>query len=149
MDCNRFNENIFSYLEGSITPGMRKEMDEHLLSCHGCPVIMDGFSSEIAVIEEKKTAEPSPFISTRIMQRIESEHLSGTRAGRPAFSLYSRPVLATLIIFIGIVIGFSLGFIGNSAYTSGQKREARLEQIKAELSISDVAAGTETFFINN
>ena len=85
---------------GSVTP----EADQHLRSCQPCAAKLQEFRQTMALLDEWKAPEPSPYFDTRLYARRREEN-----AGRSAGWLLwlRRPVLA-LSLTIMMVVGISL-----------------------------------------
>jgi predicted anti-sigma-YlaC factor YlaD len=75
MECNRFQDLVTDYLEGTVSPRLRAECASHRLICRDCRDLYDSVRATVRTLNECGDAEiPSPAALT---ERI----ISATRAG--------------------------------------------------------------------
>ena len=72
MDCSFIKKNLFAILENTLSPVDQVEADLHIKSCPECSLVNTEFQETMALIIHDKSKEINPFMSTRIIQRIES-----------------------------------------------------------------------------
>ena len=85
---------------GSVTP----EVDQHLRSCAPCAAKLEDFRQTMALLDEWKAPEPSPYFDTRLAARMREEKAKQSAGW---MQWLRRPVLA-LSLTIMVVVGVSL-----------------------------------------
>lgn len=90
MNCNEVRENLMDVLaEEQGNP----EVLAHLRECGSCSQELDGLRSTMALLDEWKAPEPSPYFLTRLQAHVRDEQKkSPARAGLMAW--LRRPMLA-------------------------------------------------------
>jgi hypothetical protein len=102
MKCNEIYE-IMPDLAAGLSP-LTPELDQHLRACGPCSEKLQEFRQTMALLDEWKAPEPSPFFDTRFQARLREEQ-SRTKVGW--LQWVRRPALA-LSLTIMMVIGISL-----------------------------------------
>lgn len=70
MNCNDVRENLMDVLaEGQTTP----EVLAHLRECGACSQELDGLRKTMALLDEWKVPEPSPYFLTRMQAHLREE----------------------------------------------------------------------------
>ena len=132
MDCKEFQDYLFAYAEGELSPDERHAMQGHARSCRSCSRLLEGFRVMEATIQKEREMEPNPFAATRILQYLENED---RRRNRQALSVL-RPIALALALFLALSIGFIIGNHGLSRterVSSGQE----IESLRTDLYIAD------------
>jgi hypothetical protein len=149
MDCTFVRSNLFSYQEQQLSAKERINFEDHLLSCGECSLIVSEFKSVTSLINEKKSVEPSPFIRTRILQRIESQLREPVNEANPFTQRILKPISLSLVLLIAIVIGFSIGKQKEIRLSNTNNHQNDLQSMKTELNIPDFIDEDKTFFDNH
>ncbi len=117
MNCEFCREEIDKYLEDSLPEGRRQQFENHLGTCAGCSEILRMLKIADLVMSDEKRIEPNPFLSTRIMAKLDEKELE-----KP-FSVFKtitgrifRPVLITVAIAVSIVLGIGIGNLSTAEY---------------------------------
>jgi anti-sigma factor RsiW len=99
MKCNEILELMPDLAAGlsAATP----EVEKHLESCQGCGAKLNEFRQTMALLDEWRAPEPSPYFDTRLQARLREE------AAKPVGWLHwlRRPALAgafALVLAVGI-----------------------------------------------
>ncbi|MGA8202656.1 MAG: hypothetical protein WB814_21485 [Candidatus Sulfotelmatobacter sp.] len=115
MKCEEIREVMPELASGLMeaTP----EISNHLAGCGACAGKMDEFRQTMALLEEWKAPEPSPYFDVRLQARLREE-MAKPHAGWLAW--FRRPVLAAaLTVLMGVGVG--LFFTRDSGfYESGR-----------------------------
>ncbi|MGA9389072.1 MAG: hypothetical protein WBV69_01375 [Candidatus Sulfotelmatobacter sp.] len=113
MKCERIREVMPDLASGlmEVTP----EMKAHLAECVVCAAKMEEFRQTMALLDEWKAPEPSPYFDVRLQARLREEIVK-PQAGWVTW--FRRPVLAmalTLLMGVGIGLFFTQdsGFHGH------------------------------------
>jgi len=104
MNCNDIRE-MLPDLAAGIGTGT-PEVEKHLASCATCAGELRGFQQTMAVLDEWKTPEPSPYFDTRLEARLREE-MARPSVGwlhwiqRPAWAMSLAAVLVTGAVVVG------------------------------------------------
>ena len=148
MDCSFINNNLFAILEDNLPPVVRSEMDLHIKSCPACTRVISGFRETMGIISKDRSSEINPFMTTRILQRIESRWSPQVDRKQKEFLHILQPLVFTFTLLLAILIGFSLGKEGISNITPDTSAEQELQSLRSELFISDITDDDKTLFLN-
>jgi predicted anti-sigma-YlaC factor YlaD len=114
MKCNDIREVMPDLAAGlsAATP----EMDEHIHSCSECTQSLAEIRQTMALLDEWRAPEPSPYFDTRLSARLREE-----AAKQPAgwLSWLRKPALAFSLAAI-MVVGITL-FRGDGIYRGGSQ----------------------------
>jgi hypothetical protein len=120
MNCNQIRELLPDLAAGigDSTP----EVKQHIASCNGCAAQLRDFQQTMALLDEWRAPEPSPYFDTRMQARLREE------MARPATSWFSwlqRPAWAMSLAAV-IFAGALTAGVGYKSYFY------QLEAIKTE-----------------
>jgi anti-sigma factor RsiW len=107
MKCDEIREMMPDLASGlvEITP----EMGAHVAECGACAGKLEEFRQTMALLDEWKAPEPSPYFDTRLQARLREE-MAKPQAGWMAW--LRRPALAaalTVLMGLGVGLFFSKG----------------------------------------
>lgn len=148
MDCSYINKNLFAILENTISPAEQSEIDLHINSCSECYRVVHGFRKTMHLIAEDKSMEINPFMSTRILQRIESVRSHHADRKQKVLIHVLQPVAFTFSLLLAVLIGFSLGKTGMNSGSDKTSADQDLKSLRSELFISDIMDEDKTLFLN-
>jgi hypothetical protein len=136
MKCEEIREVMPDLASGlmEVTP----EMGGHLAECGACAGKMEEFRQTMALLDEWKAPEPSPYFDVRLQARLREE-MAKPQAGW--LTWFRRPVLAaSLTVLMGIGVGLFFTK-GGGVYNSGNNIVAD-SQVQAEpgTAVSDLQA---------
>ncbi len=136
MKCEEIREVMPDLAAGlmEVTP----EMDGHLAECSACAGKMEEFRRTMALLDEWKAPEPSPYFDVRLQARLREE-MAKPQAGW--LTWFRRPVLAaSLTVLMGIGVGLFFTK-GDGVYNSRNNIVAD-SQVQAEpgTAVSDLQA---------
>jgi len=136
MKCEEIREVMPDLASGlmEVTP----EMGGHLAECGACAGKMEEFRQTMALLDEWKAPEPSPYFDVRLQARLREE-MAKPQAGW--LTWFRRPVLAaSLTVLMGIGVGLFFTK-GSGVYNSGNNVVAD-SQVQAEpgTAVSDLQA---------
>src|ERR1700722_8953196 len=101
MKCEEIKEVMPDLASGlmEVTP----EISDHLAGCGACAGKMKEFQQTMALLDEWKAPEPSPYFDVRLQARLREE-IAKPQAGWLAW--FRRPVLAAaLTVLMGMGVG--------------------------------------------
>jgi hypothetical protein len=95
--------------------GMTPEIGGHLAGCGACAGKMEEFRQTLALLDEWRAPEPSPYFDVRLQARLREE-MAKPQAGWLAW--FRRPVLAAALTVL-MAVGLGLFFTKNSGIYKG------------------------------
>ena len=113
MKCTEVREVMPDLASGlmEVTP----EISGHLAGCGVCSGKMEEFRQTMALLDEWKTPEPSPYFDVRLQARLREEMAAPQRGW---LTWFRRPVLAaSLTVLLGLGVGLF--------FAKGNKYQAR------------------------
>ncbi|HEY9125043.1 MAG TPA: hypothetical protein PK252_01350 [Bacteroidales bacterium] len=128
MNCDLCKRELEAYREGRLPDGIRAQVEHHLHNCHDCTLYYHALIAAEKVMDEEKSAQHNPFLSTRIMAGIEALESSQKRVRQGIL----KPVLISISIVIAVFIGITMGQLYKPAKQSNV--------IPAELTYMDDAS---------
>ena len=73
IDCQRVRNELSNYLEGDLTPELRREIESHLAGCRHCAAVHDGMGNIVQLLGDDKLLEVPEGFGKRLGQRLLSE----------------------------------------------------------------------------
>ena len=70
MKCNDFLKELTDYLDGTISEGLKAELDEHLHWCRECHVVMNTTKKTIEIYRDNQIYELPENLRTRLQDAI-------------------------------------------------------------------------------
>ncbi|MFZ0138660.1 MAG: hypothetical protein WAK89_16460 [Candidatus Sulfotelmatobacter sp.] len=107
MKCEEIREMMPDLVSGLM--GLTPEMGDHLAGCGACQGKMEEVRQTMALLDEWRAPEPSPYFDVRLQARLREE-MAKPQAGWLAW--FRRPVLAaalTVLMAVGVGLFFSKG----------------------------------------
>jgi hypothetical protein len=144
MDCPSFRNNLFAYLENGLSQALSEEFREHARRCSTCAAVFEGFRSEMDSIRLRRQEEPDPYALSRISHKVESVFEKPLKQGFPSWAGILRPVAVAVLFLAAVLIGFSVGKKGTSAFTRDGVRQ-EIESMRSDLFLSDFMDENKTF----
>jgi hypothetical protein len=102
MKCNEILE-LMPDLAAGLTAAS-PEVNEHVKACAGCAAKLVEFRQTMALLDEWKAPEPSPYFDTRLQARLREE---AARKPSRVWQWLSRPALAGALA-VAVVAGVTL-----------------------------------------
>ena len=104
MKCDEIRERMPDMAAGMIEP--TADESQHLGNCALCAEQLKGMRATMALLDEWKAPEPSPYFDVRLQARLREEM---ARPQRSWLQWLRRPVLAAaLTVLIGVGVGLFL-----------------------------------------
>jgi hypothetical protein len=113
MRCEEIHEMMPDLASGLM--GMTPEIGGHLAGCGACAGKMEEFRQTLALLDEWRAPEPSPYFDVRLRARLREE-MAKPQAGWLAW--FRRPVLAAALTVL-MAVGLGLFFTKNSGIYKG------------------------------
>lgn len=136
MKCEEIREVMPDLASGLMA--MTPDICGHLADCGACAGKMEEFRRTMALLDEWKAPEPSPYFDVRLQARLREE-MAKPQAGWATW--FRRPVLAaalTVLMGIGVGLFFTKG---SGIYSPGNNVVADSEvQAEPGTAVSDLQA---------
>ena len=105
MNCQKYQKHIISYLDGELHQDLANEFEAHFKICEKCKKEMEGLKMAYNLIDiEKSEFEPNPFMSKRVLAKLNKSDIS-TSSARYSLQYLTIASLAAAGIAIGVLIG--------------------------------------------
>jgi hypothetical protein len=132
MRCEEIREVMPDVASGLV--GMTPEIGAHLAGCGACAAQMAGFRQTMALLDEWRAPEPSPYFDVRLQARLREE-MAKPQPGWVAW--FRRPVLASALAVL-MAMGAGLFFTKNSGVYDSEIAE--VESQAPGTAVSDLQA---------
>ena len=104
LSCEEIREGLPDVAAGMVEPTAEQSL--HLAGCAACTEQLNGMRATMALLDEWKAPEPSPYFDVRLQARLREE-MARPQAGW--LQWFRRPVLAAaLTVLMGIGVGMFL-----------------------------------------
>jgi len=104
LSCEEIRDGLPDVAAGLIEP--TADESQHLASCAACAEQLKGMRATMALLDEWKAPEPSPYFDVRLQARLREEM---ARPQRGWLQWFRRPVLAAaLTVLMGVGVGMFL-----------------------------------------
>ena len=90
------------------------------------------------MMEYHKSGKPNPFVTTRIMQRIDSEFFSQEKTVFPTWMRILQPVTVAAALVIGIIIGAYTARSGQDTDAQAISSKNTIETLRTDFYISEL-----------
>jgi hypothetical protein len=101
------------------------------------------------IIAKEKCLEPNPFMTTRIIQRIDKELIAPKQSVFPVWIRVVQPVAITMALVIGILIGSYTARSGQNRNEQAMTKSENRANLKADLFISTFTDEDNILNLNN
>ena len=109
MNCKYIENNIIDYLEGKVSEEEQNKIEEHLIKCGKCRMLVKEVSSVWNYVVSSAKSELSPYFWTKLQRKIlEYERPKIWNIFENPLK-YLKPVAFGLIFIAGIFFGYKLG----------------------------------------
>lgn len=116
MKCEQIREQMPEWAAGFSEP--TADEGKHIESCTACAEQLKGMRATMAVLDEWRAPEPSPYFDVRLQARLREEM---TKPQASWLQWFRRPVLAaalTVLMGVGVGLFFARGSIGPTIDTT-------------------------------
>jgi predicted anti-sigma-YlaC factor YlaD len=120
MNCNKIHKSAIAYLEHKLTETEQNDFAGHLAQCQDCREAVGKISKVWLGLNEKPELKFNPYLITRIEAKIQKET---QRQARPAWAKVMQPVLASVVVGLGLYLGILLG----STFTESDQTQLTTE----------------------
>jgi anti-sigma factor RsiW len=80
VKCAEFLKELTDYLDDAISPGVKRELEEHLQWCHDCEVVLNTTQKTIEIYRNNKLYE----LPETLRVRIHSIIMTKCKGSRPS-----------------------------------------------------------------
>jgi predicted anti-sigma-YlaC factor YlaD len=71
MDCKTVLANLSDYVDGDVSHGVRKALEEHIARCRRCRVVLDTTRKTLKIVLDAEPFEVPLAVSARLYTRLE------------------------------------------------------------------------------
>jgi anti-sigma factor RsiW len=72
VNCEGFVRSLSDYIDGTLSPRLRTEVEGHLAGCHACHVVLDSTQCTILLYRAARTTALSGDRRRQLLQRLEA-----------------------------------------------------------------------------
>jgi len=137
MKCDQIRERMLDVAAGF--NGLTADEEKHLQTCNSCAQELNGMRATMALLDEWKTPEPSPYFDTRLQARLREE-MAKPQTGWAHW--FRRPVLAAALT---VLIGVGAGVF----YTLNSSRYKHTEQASTVAPVGTAVSDLQTLDNNH
>lgn len=110
MKCKTLHTKIIFFIEGCLPEWEMEEIKKHLENCSDCAVFADEMKKTLAVIDNEKVPQITPFFYTRVKARLENQAENVAVTSQPSVMVrILQPALFSLLLIAGIYAGVKIG----------------------------------------
>jgi len=73
MTCKELWREVSNYIDGSVSPEMRAELEKHLSQCKHCTALVDGVHNVVVLVADGRTFQLPAGFSERLKARLKIE----------------------------------------------------------------------------
>jgi len=112
MKCSKIQKKLSAYQDRELEPSEQEQVRNHLLSCRGCREQFAEFERVWENLGKLEETHPDPWFYPQIVRKIKEpgEHRLFPNL-QWVFRLLPAPVIASVLLIIGILAGSYLGSI--------------------------------------
>jgi anti-sigma factor RsiW len=130
MNCEHVRERMLEALEGAVPA----DLQAHMESCAGCAARLAELRRTMAVLDEWKAPEVSPYFDSRLQARLREEQQTASRGWFAWLGL--KPAAAALAVLL--VVGVSLLNIGQQPGDVGYNPPPQNVVVASDSAVSDL-----------
>jgi len=137
MKCHSVQKKLSAYQDGELKPQEQNEVGRHLENCQSCREQYEKLEHAWQILGELGEIRPDPWFYPQLMRKIKEPREQGLLpAIERFFQLLRTPVIASILVAIGILAGI---YLGNNLARSGffqsdqtaNSQEALFDSLKA------------------
>ena len=73
LDCKHIWRELSNYLDGDISPDVRRNVEAHVAQCRHCAVLLDSTHNVLVLIADERRIELPLGFGARLRKRLEKE----------------------------------------------------------------------------
>jgi anti-sigma factor RsiW len=73
LSCREIWREVSNYIDGSVTPEERDELEKHLAQCKHCTALVDGVHNIVVLVADGRTFQLPTGFSERLKERLKNE----------------------------------------------------------------------------
>jgi anti-sigma factor RsiW len=110
MKCRNAQKKLSAYQDRELDPRDQEEISKHLLSCQSCREQYAELERVWQALGELEEIRPDPWFYRQLARKIKEAREQGLLpAFERLFQLLRAPVMVSIILLIGIMVGSYLG----------------------------------------
>ena len=72
FSCEEVRAALSNYIDGDVSPGLRRELEHHLSECRTCQVLYDTTRKTLRIVTNVESFEVPEAVSEQLIKRIMS-----------------------------------------------------------------------------
>jgi predicted anti-sigma-YlaC factor YlaD len=110
MKCHSVQKKLSAYQDRELEPRGQEEVGRHLLSCQSCREQYEKLERVWQTLGELEEIRPDPWFYRQLTRKIKEPREQGLLpALQHVFQLLCEPVIASILLIIGLMAGSYLG----------------------------------------
>ncbi len=105
MNCGRLKRLLPPFLDEELPGRMREVVESHLASCPVCRAELEALRADMALLEQVRTPEVSPYLVIRVMAEVRQQK----RTAQRGFARLAGSLAAALVVAVSIGAGVLFG----------------------------------------
>lgn len=73
LTCKELWREVSNYIDGTVSPEMREELEKHLAQCRHCTALVDGVHNVVVLVADGRTFELPTGFGERLKERLKNE----------------------------------------------------------------------------
>lgn len=130
MNCQGFEEQISTYLDGELDHRQLQDFDQHRRECSLCAILLESVEENLAAFQSFPELDPPPALTVKILDATTRRPRGAAAFFRSLFPLEAgmmpRLAGAAVILLFGIALGYNLIVQPSSQLGSFQKEGTNL-----------------------
>jgi len=112
MKCHNIQKKLSAYQDRELEPREQEQVRSHLLSCRACHEQFAELERVWHTLRELEEIRPNPWFYPQLLRKINQPREQGLLPGlQRFFPLLRTPVIASILLAVGILTGAYLGNI--------------------------------------
>jgi anti-sigma factor (TIGR02949 family) len=71
LDCKQVLAELSNYLDGEVSPELKRALEQHLAACHRCSLIFDTTRKTLKIVTDVGPLEVPLEVSARLYARLQ------------------------------------------------------------------------------
>lgn len=73
LTCKELWREVSDYIDGTVSPETRAELEKHLAQCRHCTALVDGVHNVVVLVADGRTFELPTGFSERLKEKLKRE----------------------------------------------------------------------------
>lgn len=111
MNCQQVQKRLSAFQDGELPAEMMTAIARHLKTCQRCSQALEELQAVWNILGQVDRIDRAPFFWTRVLQRLSASDDNLARRKRSILpgAWRPQPIVASLLLVVGLLLGFYLG----------------------------------------